>query len=269
MTATPIPRTISLTLYANLDVSSLDELPPGRKPVKTKLVALNERQECYQWIKDKLKKNKQDQAFVICPLVEESETLESVKAATTEYDYLKKEVFADFNLGLIHGRMKGDKKDQVLKKMKQGEIDILVATPVVEVGIDIPQATMMIIEAANRFGLAQLHQLRGRIGRADQQAYCFLFSVKKPGKRLRAMEKYNDGMKLATIDLKIRGPGEIYGTKQHGFPDFKIASYHDLALIEKTRKAAQNVIATSSNLESFPQLKSQIKTKGKGLTAPN
>ncbi len=248
MTATPIPRTITLTIYGDLDVSTLDELPPGRRPVKTHLIPSQKRRKCYQWIKSQVKDG--NQGFIICPLVEESENLESVKSATEEYQRLSKKIFPDLNLGLLHGQMKSNQKEKVLDQMSKKEIDILVATPVVEVGIDIPNANFMIIEAANRFGLAQLHQLRGRVGRGNKQAYCFLFAQKiskKAKRRLIAMENINDGLKLAEIDLKIRGPGEIYGTKQHGYPELKIASYNDIELIEKTRRSAQQILAENPN----------------------
>ncbi len=260
MTATPIPRTISLTAYGNLDVSRLDELPPGRKPVKTHLIPQNKRKDCYQWVKKQIN-NKTIQAFIICPLVEESETLQSVKSAAEEYQRLQENIFPHLNLGLVHGRMKADEKEAVLNKMHQGEIDILVATPVVEVGIDIANTNIMIIESAQRFGLAQLHQLRGRIGRGGEQAFCFLFAdrlTKKAKKRLTAMEKINNGLELARIDLKMRGPGEIYGTKQHGFPDFKVASYTDLKLIQTTRRIAQKLLDQDPELQNYPQLKRKM-----------
>jgi len=259
MTATPIPRTITLTIYGDLDVSTLDELPPGRMPVKTYLVPSRKRQKCYQWIKSKIKKG--HQGFIICPLVEESENLESVKSATDEYHRLSQRIFPNVNLGLLHGQMKSSQKENVLQQMNRGEIDILVATPVVEVGIDIPNANFMIIETANRFGLAQLHQLRGRIGRGNKQAYCFLFAQKigkKAKKRLVAMENITNGLKLAEIDLKIRGPGEIYGTKQHGYLELKIASYNDIEMIKKTRQAAAKILTKSPNLDKYPQLKQTI-----------
>ncbi len=242
MTATPIPRTIALTLYGNLDISTLDELPPGRKPIKTSLVPKNKRQDCYQWVREQAQKNYQ--GFVVCPLIEESESLSSVKAATNEYKELSQKVFPDLRLSLLHGKIKSEEKEKILNQMHRGEVDILVSTPVVEVGIDIPNAKFMIIEAANRFGLAQLHQLRGRVGRGENQAYCFLFAEKispKARKRILAMENINDGLKLAKIDLKIRGPGEIYGTKQHGYPELKVADYNNLELIKKTRQAAKQV----------------------------
>lgn len=261
MTATPIPRTISLTVYGNLDISRLNEMPPGRKRVKTHLIPQNKRGDCYQWVRKQINKNG-IQAFIICPLVEESETLKSVKSTVEEYEHLQKKVFPNLNLGLVHGRMKADEKEDILHKMHRGQIDILVATPVVEVGIDIPNTNIMIIESAQRFGLAQLHQLRGRIGRGGEQAYCFLFAdrlTKKAKKRLTVMEKINDGLELAQIDLKMRGPGEIYGTKQHGFPDLKIASYSNLKLIQATRRDAQETLNQDPQLKKYNKLKEKLK----------
>lgn len=271
MTATPIPRTIALTFYGDLDVSSLDQMPSGRKPVKTYLIPPSKREDCYAWIKKQILEKK-IQAFVICPLIEESETLEAVKDATGEYRKMKK-IFSDFRVSLLHGRMKSREKEKILLQMKAGEIDLLVATPVVEVGIDLPGANIIVIETANRFGLAQLHQLRGRVGRSGKQAYCFLFASqksKKSGRRLKAMEQINQGLKLAEIDLELRGPGEIYGTLQHGFPEFKIASCLDLELIQKTRRAAQKIIGRDPNFSQNSELKKKInKSLASGPVAPN
>lgn len=243
MTATPIPRTIALTLYGDLEISILDKMPPGRKPVSTFVIPSSKRKKCYHWLKKEVKKKK-IQAFIICPLIEPSETLTTVKAAKEEFSYLKKKVFSNLKLALLHGRLPGKKKNQLLEKMQKRKIDILVATPVVEVGLDLPWATVMIIEEADRFGLAQLHQLRGRVGRREEKSYCFLFAQKagpKAIKRLKALTEIHQGLKLAELDLQWRGPGESYGLKQHGFPKFKIADIGDLDLILKTRQvAAQN-----------------------------
>jgi ATP-dependent DNA helicase RecG len=230
MTATPIPRTIALTLYGDLDISILDEMPSNRLPVKTWVVPEKKREAAYQWI-DK----QNSQTFIICPLIEESETLATVKAATTEFETIKK-LFPHKRVGLIHGRMKD--KNKVLTDFKNQKLDILVATPVVEVGIDISTANIIVIETADRFGLAQLHQLRGRVGRGDTQSYCLLFGENHP--RLKLMEKINNGMKLAEVDLKFRGPGQRFGTSQHGRWDLKIADFSDLELIEKARNAANS-----------------------------
>lgn len=239
MTATPIPRSLALTLYGDLDISTLDELPPGRKTVKTYVVPPEKRVKAYQFVRDQVAKEKQ--AFILCPLIEPSETLGSVKAATAEYQKLQKEIFADLKLGLLHGRLKANEKEEVLDTFKKNEINILVATPVVEVGIDIPNATIMMIEAAERFGLASLHQLRGRVGRSSDQAYCFLFtesSGKQVAERLSALEKHFLGSELAEIDLKNRGPGELYGTAQSGLPSLKIASLSDTNLIKQAKSEA-------------------------------
>ena len=260
MTATPIPRTIALTLYGDLDLSVLDEMPPGRKVVKTWVVPPQKRQAAYEWIKKQIKETR-SQAFIICPLIEESksETLQTVRAATSEFERLKKEVFPDLRLGLLHGRMKSKQKTEVLSQFKNGELDILVATPVVEVGIDIPTATIMMIEGAERFGLAQLHQLRGRVGRSDRLSYCLLFTEhygETTLKRLKALEKINIGMKLAELDLEMRGPGEIYGTRQHGFLELKVASFSDLPLIEQTKKAAEEILP---KIYRYPLLQEKLK----------
>lgn len=260
MTATPIPRTIALTLYGDLDLSVLDEMPPGRQTVKTWVVPNQKRKAAYEWIKKEIKKNK-SQAFIVCPLIEESsfETLQSVKAVTTEFKKLQKKVFPHLKLGLLHGRLKADEKTKTLIKFKERKIDILVSTPVVEVGIDIANATMMIIEGAKRFGLAQLHQLRGRVGRGKKQSYCLLFSGhqgRKSFKRLRALERINIGSQLAEMDLKIRGPGEIYGAHQHGFFKLKVASFSDEELIEKTKQAAENIY---DQIKLYPRLQERLK----------
>ncbi|MBL7158926.1 ATP-dependent DNA helicase RecG [Candidatus Microgenomates bacterium] len=263
MTATPIPRTIALTLYGELDLSFIDEMPKGRKIIKTWMVPPEKRKAAYQWIKDRVKKNK-EQAFIICPLIEESqiETMQSVKAATVEFKQLKEAVFSSLRLGLLHGKVKSKEKEKNLKDFRQRKIDILVATPVVEVGIDIPRATIMMIEAADRFGLAQLHQLRGRVGRSDLASFCLLFTEtasEKALKRLKVMEKTHIGSQLAELDLKLRGPGEIYGARQHGFTSLKIASMTDFELIEKTRMAAKKVLKENPDLKKFSLLQRKLK----------
>lgn len=270
MTATPIPRTIALTLYGDLDLSVIDEMPPGRQKIKTWVVPPQKRDNAYQWIRSQVK-GTLNQAFIICPLIEESthETLRSIRAATSEYEHLQKKVFADLKLGLLHGRMKGKEKDTVLTAFRKGKLDILVSTPVVEVGIDVPAATVMMIEGAQRFGLAQLHQLRGRVGRGGEQSYCLLFISEKGQKtlrRLKAMEKTNIGMELAELDLKIRGPGEIYGTRQHGFIDLRLASFSDIKLIEKTKKSAEEAM---EKLFSYPILRQKLKSHTIKAIEPN
>ena len=255
MTATPIPRTIALTMYNDLDLSVMDEMPEGRIKVKSWVVPKEKRAKAYGWIKTKVKQTPQ-QAFIICPFIEQSETKSTIKAAIKEFETLSKDVFPDLKLGLLHGRMKSKEKDSVLTSFKEGRLDILVATPVVEVGIDIPNATIMMIEAADHFGLAQLHQLRGRVGRNSLQAYCLLFADNDSPlsiNRLKNLETISNGMQLAEVDLKLRGPGQIFGTAQHGFTDLHIASFSNLDLIQKTRLAAE---ASLNNIS--PHLKDKL-----------
>ena len=244
MTATPIPRTVALTVYGDLDLSTLKELPKGRKRIKTWIVPEIKRQAAYVWI-EKLIKLEKIQAFVICPLIEESvvESMQQIRAATAEYESLKS-VFPNLTLGLLHGKLISTQKLKVVELFRNGKIDILVSTPVVEVGIDVANATVMLIEGSERFGLAQLHQLRGRVGRGDKQSYCLLFTKTTSGnsiKRLKAMERSMSGFELAELDLNIRGPGEIVGVKQHGFGELKIASWGDINLIKVTKEAAQMI----------------------------
>jgi ATP-dependent DNA helicase RecG len=273
MTATPIPRTIALTLYGDLDFSVIDEMPPGRKATKTWVVPPQKRATAYDWIKKQILKQNH-QVFVICPLIEvsEKESMKQVRAATAEFDRLKSTVFPDLKLKLLHGRIKAKEKNTILKEFAQGKFHLLVATPVVEVGIDIPNANLMVIEAAERFGLAQLHQLRGRIGRRGKQSYCLLFTDLKAPKvirRLKSLEQTNSGLKLAEIDLKLRGPGEVYGTAQHGFINLKIASFSDLKLINATKKAAHQLILKNPQLKKYPQLAQKLKTQLAKVIEPN
>src|SRR3989338_677120 len=261
MTATPIPRTVALTLYGELDLSHLDEMPQGRVPIKTYLVPNQKRFDGYKWILEKVKKERA-QVFVICPLIEESivETLQSVRAATKEYEHLKKNVFPALRLGLIHGRMKSKEKDEAMNKFKEHQYDILVATSVVEVGIDIPGATIMLIEGAERYGLAQLHQLRGRVGRSDKQSYCLVFTDSNDPARLDRLSffaKNINGQKLAEYDFKRRGPGNLYGVEQHGYDSLSVASFADYALINETKEAVTGFMKTYS-LEKLPALKDRV-----------
>ncbi len=258
MTATPIPRSLALTLYGDQDLSLIKELPPGRQKIITRVVSEGERKKAYLFVDDHIAKGKQ--VFVVCPLIEESEILQ-VKAATVEHERLQKEIFPKRKVGLLHGRMKPKEKEKIMKAFANKEIDILVSTSVIEVGIDVPNATMMLIEGADRFGLAQLHQFRGRVGRSEQQSYCLLFTDSKSStssQRLKAMEKHHSGFDLAELDLQLRGPGEIYGTKQSGLPDFKMATLTDSDLIAKTREATLNLLKESPTLEKFPALKSEL-----------
>ncbi len=257
MTATPIPRTIALTLYGDLALSVLDEMPEGRREIKTWVVPEEKREKAYVWIKKNIDKNK-SQVFVICPFIEESESMITVKAATKEFERLKAQVFKNYKIELLHGKLKSKEKDKILDEFKSKKSNILVATPVVEVGIDIPGADIMIIETSERFGLAQLHQLRGRVGRSSRQAYCLLFTDSNSQytlKRLKAMEHTNVGAQLAELDLKLRGPGEIFGTAQSGHDFLKIASFSDLTLIEQTKKEAMKY---AEELDKYPALKQKI-----------
>jgi ATP-dependent DNA helicase RecG len=258
MTATPIPRTVALTSYGDLDISILKDMPKGRQKVTTWVVPETKRDSAYDWIEKQIKDNK-SQAFIVCPLIEDSEaeTMTDIKSVTSEFEKLKK-IFNKRSLGLLHGRLKPKEKEQVLTDFKNGKIDILVSTPVVEVGIDIPNATIMVIEAAERFGLAQLHQLRGRVGRGSKQSYCLLFSNFHSGNafsRLKAMEKTHSGFELAELDLKLRGPGEIFGTAQSGFPELKVASWNDYELIKAAKDTAEDAV---KNPEKYPLLKTKF-----------
>ncbi|HSX40918.1 MAG TPA: ATP-dependent DNA helicase RecG [Candidatus Saccharimonadales bacterium] len=258
MTATPIPRTVALTMYGDLDLSYLDEMPKGRRLIKTWLVPSEKRLNAYEWIRKQIKET-QSQAFIICPFIEESESMQTVKAATKEYEHLKTDIFPDLNLGLLHGRLKAKEKDTILSEFRTGKFDILVATPVVEVGIDIPNATIMVIEAADRFGLSQLHQLRGRVGRGEKQSYCLLFTQtenQQSAQRLKAMETMHVGAKLAELDMHIRGSGDIYGVMQHGKKLLKIADFSDATLIEKAKEEAKNIFP---QIKNYPLLAQKIK----------
>lgn len=247
MTATPIPRTIAQTLFSDMDLSIIDELPKNRQKIKTWFVPNSKRDNAYNWISEQIKKFK-SQAFVICPLVEESEseTLKSVKSVKKEFDNLK-QIFPNLNIGLLHGKMKEKEKNDILLSFKSGDIDILLSTPVVEVGIDVPNATIMLIEGADRFGLAQLHQLRGRVGRGAKESYCLLFTEndsEKATNRLNALTQINSGFELAELDLKLRGAGDVLGTKQSGFGNLKIADWSDTKII----KIASEVVSSMENL---------------------
>lgn len=256
MTATPIPRTVALTLYGDLDLSILDEMPKGRQVVKTWLVPSQKREAGYEWITKQIQKD--DQAFIVCPFIEESESLTTIKAASTEFERLQEHVFPNLRLGLLHGKMRAKEKDEVLDKFRKGTIDILVATPVVEVGIDIPNATIILIEAAERFGLSQLHQLRGRVGRGDKQSYCLLFTESNNAQttqRLKSLEHIHNGAELAELDLKLRGAGELYGTAQHGRKWLKIASFGDTRLLELAKQEACKLFP---KLDKLPLLAQKV-----------
>jgi ATP-dependent DNA helicase RecG len=251
MTATPIPRSLALTIYGDLDLSVMDELPPGRQPIPTHILMPNERERAYSLLYSQVESGYQ--AFIIYPLVEESEKSELL-AATQEHERLQKDVFPDLKLGLLHGRMKPDEKEAVMLAFRDKQYHILVSTTVVEVGVDVPNATVMLIEAANRFGLAQLHQLRGRVGRSGAQSFCLLIPDNEDAaenERLQAMTETNDGFVLAERDLEQRGPGEFLGTRQAGYATtLKLASLSDMQLIEKARQQAQGLFARDPDLQN-------------------
>lgn len=238
MTATPIPRTLALTVYGDLDVSVIDQLPPGRQKIITRWRSGARRDEAYRLIAQQISEGRQ--AFIICPLIEESESL-AVKAATVEYERLSRDVFPNLRLGLVHGAMKAAEKDQVMRHFRDGELDVLVATSVIEVGIDIPNATVMVIEDADRFGLSQLHQFRGRVGRGTHQSYCCVLSADagiQAQERLEVFQTTDDGFRLAEADLRLRGPGEFFGVRQSGIPELRIADLNDTRLVELSRSLA-------------------------------
>lgn len=258
MTATPIPRTLAIIAFGDQDLSVLTELPPGRKQIITKAISPENRRKVEYFIENEVEKGRQ--VFIICPLVEESEKLE-VKSATEECIRLEK-VFPNLKLALLHGRMKPKEKDEIMNDFKEKKYDILVSTAVVEVGVDVPNATIMCIEGAERFGLAQLHQFRGRVGRGEHQSYCFLFPTEKPTDRLQAMEKEYCGFRLAEIDLELRGSGQIYGLRQSGMPDMSIAGYNDPRIVVHARQHAEEFLEKNTLIE-FPHLQKAVATHQK------
>jgi len=248
MTATPIPRSLALTLYGDLELSIIDEMPPGRLPVETHVLYPREIERAYSLVRRQVDLG--NQAFIIYPLVEESDNVDE-KAAVEEFSRLEKEIFSNYKLGLLHGQMKADDKEKIMTSFRDKEIQILVSTTVVEVGVDIPDATVMLVEGAHRFGLAQLHQLRGRVGRSDQKSYCILIPSTPQdveNQRLMAMSKTNDGFILAEKDLEIRGPGQFLGTRQSGYTELKLASISDLELVEKAREGATSLFISDPEL---------------------
>lgn len=257
LSATPIPRTLAMTIYGDQDLSIIDEMPLGRLPIITRIVPEKKRHDAYLWIADRVKTGRQ--AFVICPLIDDSDTLE-LKSVTSEFENLKL-IFPDLNIGLLHGKLKPAEKEEVMSKFKNNEYQLLVSTSVVEVGIDVPNATIMMIEGAERFGLSQLHQFRGRVGRGEHQSYCFLFMQNESPtarERLRAMVAHTSGFKLSEIDLEIRGPGHIYGVQQSGIPDLKMANLSDSIGVARARGAAQKLIGQDPKLENHPALANKI-----------
>lgn len=252
MTATPIPRTLALTLHGDLDLSVIDELPPGRQRIRTRWLEPELRGRAYDFLRRQVAAGQQ--AFVVCPLIEESESIEA-KAAVAEYERLSKEVFPDLRLGLLHGRMPSGDKENTMQSFRDGTLDVLVSTPVVEVGIDVPNATVMLVEAADRFGLSQLHQFRGRVGRGEEQSYCLLLAENpspEGRERLKSIEEIDDGFELAEKDLELRGPGEFFGTRQSGLPDLRMARLSDVPLLELARKEAISLSRSDPGLK-MPQ----------------
>jgi ATP-dependent DNA helicase RecG len=250
MSATPIPRTLALTIYGDMDVSAIDELPPGRQPIKTFWVKPGARERVYRFIADQVQQGRQ--AFIIYPLVEESERLEDVGAAVAEHQRLQTQVFPQFKVALLHGRLSSKEKDRIMRAFAAGQYHILVSTAVVEVGIDVPNATVILIENAERFGLAQLHQFRGRVGRGPYPSYCILVSdpsSDESSERMRAMEQTQDGFALAEIDLRLRGPGEFFGTRQSGLPDLRLARLSDTRLLEMARSEAEKLLSADPDLQ--------------------
>lgn len=259
MTATPIPRTLALTIYGDQDLCRIDELPPGRKPIITRVVADMQKIELMnRFIDDQI--GKQRQIFWVCPLIDESDKIEA-KNVKAEFDRIANEVFPHRKIEFLHGKMRPREKNAVMTRFKEGVFDILVSTSVIEVGVDIPNATVMVIENSERFGLAQLHQFRGRIGRNDMQSYCFLMVGKKDDaqkERLRAMEKSNDGLYLSEIDLKLRGMGELYGTRQSGLPDLRCADLTDVEMLQNARDWALKILKEDLELKAYPALKKRV-----------
>ena len=250
MTATPIPRTLALTVYGDLDVSVIDELPPGRMPVKTKVIYEKDRKKVYELVRKEIDKGLQ--VYIVYPLVEESEKLD-LMAATQMYEHLQKDVFPNCSLGLVHGKMNSEDKESVMKQFKSGALQILVATTVIEVGIDVPEATVMVVEHAERFGLSQLHQLRGRVGRGKYSSLCILLAQygisEEARKRLQVMEETTDGFKIAEEDLQLRGPGEFLGVRQSGLPDFRVANIlRDAKVLNEAREDAFDLVQRDPRL---------------------
>jgi ATP-dependent DNA helicase RecG len=266
MSATPIPRTLALTLYGDLDVSILNELPAGRKPIATRLFRESERERVYQLVRDEVQAG--HQVFMVYPLVNASDRID-LKDATTMASHLQEEVFKELKLGLLHGQMPSAEKEKLMRRFRTCELDVLVATTVIEVGIDIPNATVMVIEHPERFGLAQLHQLRGRVGRGGHQSYCILMGPRmfadEARERLNAFARTTDGFKIAEEDLRLRGPGEFLGTRQSGLPDLRAANIiRDADLLEKARTEAFELVQQDPGLSQFPQLRDALRRRWQG-----
>jgi len=257
MTATPIPRTFALILYGDLDISIIDQLPPGRKKVKTYVISSSVREKAYEFAMKEVKKGRQ--VYVVCPLIEESDKINAMSAEIV-YREIYKDAFKEAKVGLLHGKMADSDKEKVMEEFVNGKIDILVSTTVIEVGVNVPNATVMIVENAERFGLAQLHQLRGRVGRSEFQSYCILISYSNSDiakKRLGVLAQTSDGFKIAEKDLEIRGPGEFLGLRQHGLPEFKIANiFEDIDVLKRVQKDVEELLEKDPKLENYPKLRS-------------
>ena len=277
MTATPIPRTLALTIYGDLDISIIKEKPKNRQKIITKIVSPKGRKEAYAFIRDQVREGRQ--VFVVCPRIELSDPKaeikgkggiskmnilwQEVKAVEEEYRKLSQEIFPDLKVAMLHGKLKPKEKNEVMNKFKDKEYDILVSTSVIEVGVDVPNATIMMIESAERFGLAQLHQFRGRVGRDEYQSYCILFTSTPDtlaNRRLQALVKCEDGFELAEQDMKLRGPGEFFGVKQSGLPDLAMASLANVDLIKKARAEARLLLKEDSSLKNYPLLKEKLES---------
>ena len=287
MTATPIPRTLALTIYGDLDLSLIDQLPKGRKKIITKVISPANRNKSYDFIRQQVKKGKQ--VFVICPRIEPQNndstpknlpksklnrkkrailSWAEVKAVKEEYEKLSKEIFPDLKVGMLHGKIAGKEKEKIMKDFKNKKIDILVSTSVVEVGVDVPEATVIMIEGAERFGLAQLHQFRGRVGRSKYQSFCLLFTdspARKTHQRLKALIGSENGFDLSEKDLEIRGPGNLTGTRQWGIPDLAMSALKDIFLVEKTRKTAKEILEEDPHLKKYPLLEERLKKFGQKI----
>lgn len=270
MTATPIPRTLALTIYGDLDLTILDEMPKGRKPIITEIVTPNKRDDIYEKIREELKTGRQ--AYVITPRIDEPDLTKektiNAKSVKEEAKRLKKDIFPEYEIDILHSKMKPSEKEDIMKRFVENEIQILVATSVVEVGVNVPNATMIIIEGAERFGLAQLHQLRGRVLRSNHQAHCFVFSeskTSKTAKRLKALKTAKSGFELAEFDLGVRGSGELYGRKQSGLSDIAMEAMKNLKMVEAARQEAREIVAQDGELKNYPAIKEIIERKTKNI----
>ena len=258
LTATPIPRSLALTLYGDLDISTIRQKPAGRKPIVTRVVPERKRQDAYSFFRKKIGEGQQ--IFILYPLIDAGDDTER-KAVLQEYERLQRDIFPELTMKYLHGRLKANEKKEILEDFKQNRFPILVTTSVIEVGIDIPNATIMVIEGAERFGLAQLHQFRGRVGRNDMQSYCLLFTSSTSEQtlhRLRLLVKYDDGFLLAEEDLKTRGEGNVFGTQQSGIVQFKVATLHDIDLIKKSRAWVDRIIERDTDLSFYKQVKTKL-----------